>query len=406
MSALPAVLTKRYLAIVENPPDWLRAGGKASLFVPSVEEISGIAIEFQGIKSGLNELRNDWMPSERRIELNILLQLSLAEFMTRPIAMSLEQDFIDASLDSEFMNCTYLKYLSEEQKNSHEGEVGPWDDNLSDRADERLTAFKEHFAALDFLLQSLYWNTFELDGIGFGEQVWALDFWRKSVRGKVEDANNELLLANKKTKPSLREWLELGLQEMGYHGESPDSFPEIKKAWNSGQSQDLPARLRTQYLDFFVREYEVCSTRNRSLRQKYMHPEDHERWDQWQRSYFQNRLVREEYVSNLLEALRMLEESSGPPNDHPHTGAHGFVYLVRNGDLFKIGVTQNLLSRMSQLRPDEVLNVARCANYREIERVLHSEFKAVRIPQSEYFRLSLEQVEHVHRLLTDQAKYS
>jgi hypothetical protein len=380
--------------------------GKASLFVPSAEDLSEIVIEFQGIKSGLNELRTQWMPCDRRIELNTLLQLSLAEFMTRHIALSLEQDLTDASLNSEFMNCTYLKHLPEERQHSHDGSVDPWDENLADRADEKLTACKESFAALDVLLQALYWNTFGLDGIGFGGQVHALDLWRESVKGKVRDANNELLLIDEKKKPSLREWLELGLQESGYHGESADSFPEIKKAWNSGKAQDLPLRLRQKYLDFFAREHEACSIRDRSLRQKYMRPEVHDRWVQWQRSYFQNRLVRAEFVSNLLEALRMFEESSSPPSDYHHTGAHGFVYFVRNGDLFKIGVTQNLLNRMSQLRPDEVLNVVRCANYREIERVLHSQFKAVRIPQSEYFRLSLEQVEHVHRLLTDQARYS
>ena len=35
----------------------------------------------------------------------------------------------------------------------------------------------------------------------------------------------------------------------------------------------------------------------------------------------------------------------------------GFVYLIRNQDIYKIGITDNLLRRFSQLKPDEILNV-------------------------------------------------
>lgn len=84
---------------------------------------------------------------------------------------------------------------------------------------------------------------------------------------------------------------------------------------------------------------------------------------------------------------------------------YGFVYMIKNKDLYKIGITENLLRRMDQLKPDEVLNVVRCKNYRELERDLHSLFKEVRLPQTEYFRLSQEQINKVHKLMTSLADF-
>jgi hypothetical protein len=78
---------------------------------------------------------------------------------------------------------------------------------------------------------------------------------------------------------------------------------------------------------------------------------------------------------------------------------YGYVYFMRNGDLFKIGITLNLLRRISELKPDELLDVVRCTNYVELERQLHSEYRNQRLPQSEYFRLHDEHVQQVHRFL-------
>lgn len=83
----------------------------------------------------------------------------------------------------------------------------------------------------------------------------------------------------------------------------------------------------------------------------------------------------------------------------------GFVYLVRNGDLFKIGVTGDLLRRFNEIRPDEVLNVIRCCNHLDLEKKLHSHFAPKRIPQSEYFRLDSEELAEAHRLLVELANF-
>ena len=74
----------------------------------------------------------------------------------------------------------------------------------------------------------------------------------------------------------------------------------------------------------------------------------------------------------------------------------GFVYLIRNEDIYKIGITDNLLRRFNQLKPDEVLNVVRCSNFENLEKELHKKFKANRIPQTEYFRLDEYQIEQVN----------
>ena len=83
----------------------------------------------------------------------------------------------------------------------------------------------------------------------------------------------------------------------------------------------------------------------------------------------------------------------------------GFVYLIRNEDIFKIGITDNLLRRFNQLKPDEVLNVVRCSNYETLEKDLHKKFKKNRIPQTEYFRLNKSQIEQVNIEMTKGADF-
>jgi hypothetical protein len=99
------------------------------------------------------------------------------------------------------------------------------------------------------------------------------------------------------------------------------------------------------------------------------------------------------------EEIATQQESEAPP---PPTG---FVYFIRNGGLFKIGITENMLRRMGELTPDELLNVVRCSNFQEVERELHRRFKDVRLPQTEYFRLSDQQVQEVHQLMVKLADF-
>lgn len=110
---------------------------------------------------------------------------------------------------------------------------------------------------------------------------------------------------------------------------------------------------------------------------------------------------KEKQEQDAIDKARKEQEALSVPSEQ----SFGFVYFVRNGDLCKIGITENLLRRMDQLKPDEVLNVVRCSNYEELERALHKRFRDVRLPQTEYFRLSDEQVQKVHRLIVDLAEF-
>tara|TARA_B100000579_G_scaffold419031_1_gene417199 strand:+ start:379 stop:960 length:582 start_codon:yes stop_codon:yes gene_type:complete len=77
----------------------------------------------------------------------------------------------------------------------------------------------------------------------------------------------------------------------------------------------------------------------------------------------------------------------------------GFVYLIRNKDLYKIGITQNLEQRMKALKPDEILSTMQTENYEALEKQLHKKYSDVRIPQTEYFRLSFSQATECKELL-------
>lgn len=87
------------------------------------------------------------------------------------------------------------------------------------------------------------------------------------------------------------------------------------------------------------------------------------------------------------------------PHSSTNANQAGFVYFIRNKDIYKIGITVDLLRRMAELSPDEILNVVRCTNYFDVESAIHKKFSEARLPQSEYFRLNSEQIEKVHQMM-------
>tara|TARA_Y100001968_G_C19290806_1_gene684113 strand:- start:19 stop:609 length:591 start_codon:yes stop_codon:yes gene_type:complete len=83
----------------------------------------------------------------------------------------------------------------------------------------------------------------------------------------------------------------------------------------------------------------------------------------------------------------------------------GWVYLIRNGDLHKIGITRNLHQRMRQLKPDEIVSVLETKDFKSLEKSLHKRYKTSRIPQTEYFRLTKSQrIDCKKKLLQDKYK--
>jgi hypothetical protein len=70
----------------------------------------------------------------------------------------------------------------------------------------------------------------------------------------------------------------------------------------------------------------------------------------------------------------------------------GYVYLLKNTLLggYKIGITTSPSSRFKALavgEKTEIVGYWQTDNYRELEKYYHSEYKAVRCPQSEWFNL-------------------
>jgi len=106
--------------------------------------------------------------------------------------------------------------------------------------------------------------------------------------------------------------------------------------------------------------------------------------------------------SACYDSKPVIEATKKPKSS---TEDFGFIYFVRNDEIYKIGITDNLLRRIKELKPDEILNSVRCSNYQEIEKKMHAHFKKRRIPQTEYFRLDAAEVEEAHAMMTDFANF-
>ena len=78
---------------------------------------------------------------------------------------------------------------------------------------------------------------------------------------------------------------------------------------------------------------------------------------------------------------------------------NGWLYLIKNGDLYKIGITKNLKNRMRKLKPDCVIAKLYSNKFKQLERELHKRYKTVRIPQTEYFRLERWQVNEIIKII-------
>ena len=75
----------------------------------------------------------------------------------------------------------------------------------------------------------------------------------------------------------------------------------------------------------------------------------------------------------------------------------GWLYLIRNRDLYKIGITKNFENRMRQLKPDNVVAKFYTADFMKLERELHNRYKKLRIPQTEYFRLENSHIKEIKK---------
>ena len=78
----------------------------------------------------------------------------------------------------------------------------------------------------------------------------------------------------------------------------------------------------------------------------------------------------------------------------------GWLYLIRNRDLYKIGITKNIENRMRQLKPDNIVAKLYTRDFVKLERELHSRYKKFRIPQTEYFRLKNNHLKEIKQRIS------
>ena len=70
----------------------------------------------------------------------------------------------------------------------------------------------------------------------------------------------------------------------------------------------------------------------------------------------------------------------------------GYVYLIRNGDLYMIGRAANLEAKIKSLSPDEIIKTIKVDNPKTFQARLFRRYKSKRVPDTEYFRLNSDQL--------------
>ena len=76
-----------------------------------------------------------------------------------------------------------------------------------------------------------------------------------------------------------------------------------------------------------------------------------------------------------------------------------FVYLMKNGDLYKLGCTSDLKSEAKKMKPGELISSFETKDPKPFEARLLRLYKKKRIPDTYYFRLSESDVENCKKHL-------
>ena len=70
----------------------------------------------------------------------------------------------------------------------------------------------------------------------------------------------------------------------------------------------------------------------------------------------------------------------------------GYVYLIRVGDLYRIGKADNLDKKIRKLKPDELLTSIMTKEPETLEARLLRKYKSQRIPETGYLKLNKRQI--------------
>jgi len=76
-----------------------------------------------------------------------------------------------------------------------------------------------------------------------------------------------------------------------------------------------------------------------------------------------------------------------------------FVYLMKNGDLYKLGCTSNLETESSKMKPGKIISSFKTNYPKSFEARLLRLYKKKRIPGTNYFRLSEQEVDNCKKHL-------
>jgi len=76
-----------------------------------------------------------------------------------------------------------------------------------------------------------------------------------------------------------------------------------------------------------------------------------------------------------------------------------FVYLMRNGDLYKLGCTSDLESEANKMKPGIIISSYKTNQPKSFEARLLRLYKEKRIPDTNYFRLSESEVDNCKKHL-------
>ena len=83
----------------------------------------------------------------------------------------------------------------------------------------------------------------------------------------------------------------------------------------------------------------------------------------------------------------------------------GFVYLMKNGDLYKLGCASNLKSEAIKMKPGEIISSFKTNDPKSFEVRLLRLYKKKRIPDTNYFRLTESEVNNCKKHLEGKSNF-
>lgn len=83
----------------------------------------------------------------------------------------------------------------------------------------------------------------------------------------------------------------------------------------------------------------------------------------------------------------------------------GFVYLMKNGDLYKLGCATDLKSEANKMKPGEIISSFKTNDPKSFEVRLLRLYKKKRIPDTNYFRLSESEVNNCKKHLEGKSNF-